>query len=435
MKRALLEYIPAWMLLIVLAMIVVHAPITVYVGSQFPEAATTVKAWKELLILVAAVLVLPQAIHHSQLWNRLKQDTLAWLMTAYLLLHAGALAWTHTAPQAIIAGLIIDGRFVLYALLIYIFVQLYPAYRTSFVRVSVLGAIIVVGFACLQLVLPRNILSVLGYNSETIAPYLTVDKNESLARVNSTLRGPNPLGAYAVIVIAGLAAASKRLFNRHIGTLWRYLGGILAITATIALWISYSRSALAAGVIAIIIVLAVRYSKKPIKSLFVSFMVAAIVGGGIMFGLRSNSFVSNVLWHDNPADSSSINSNEGHIESLADGLQRMVRQPLGAGIGSTGSASLLSETPVIIENQYLFIAHEVGWAGLTVFLTLFSVLLRRLWIARNDWLALGLFASGVGLAFIGLLLPVWVDDTVSLVWWGLAAVAVAYNTKYGQTTN
>jgi hypothetical protein len=32
-------------------------------------------------------------------------------------------------------------------------------------------------------------------------------------------------------------------------------------------------------------------------------------------------------------------------------------------------------------------------------------------------------ASGIGLALIGLLLPVWVDDTVSIVWWGLAAIA------------
>jgi hypothetical protein len=53
----------------------------------------------------------------------------------------------------------------------------------------------------------------------------------------------------------------------------------------------------------------------------------------------------------------------------------------------------------------------------------------RLWQRRTDWLALGLFSSGIGLALIGLLLPVWVDDTVSIVWWGLAAVAIAKKGK------
>ena len=111
----------------------------------------------------------------------------------------------------------------------------------------------------------------------------------------------------------------------------------------------------------------------------------------------------------------------------------MVRQPFGAGIGSTGSASLGTDQPLIIENQYLFIAHETGWIGLTVFIGLFGLILRRLWQRRRDWLALGVFASGIGLAVIGLLLPVWVDDTVSIVWWGLAAVALAGGV-YGKRT-
>ena len=101
-------------------------------------------------------------------------------------------------------------------------------------------------------------------------------------------------------------------------------------------------------------------------------------------------------------------------------------QPLGAGIGSTGSASLYDddEGGVIIENQYLYIAHETGWLGLALFVAIFGLIMVRLWRARDDWLALGAFASGVGMALIGLLLPVWADDTVAIVWWALAATAL-----------
>jgi hypothetical protein len=35
------------------------------------------------------------------------------------------------------------------------------------------------------------------------------------------------------------------------------------------------------------------------------------------------------------------------------------------------------------------------------------------------------FASGIGLAVIGVLLPVFVDETVAIIWWGLAAVGLA----------
>ena len=53
------------------------------------------------------------------------------------------------------------------------------------------------------------------------------------------------------------------------------------------------------------------------------------------------------------------------------------------------------------------------------------VVLKRLWQRRRDWLALSVLASGIGIAVASLFLPVWADDTVSIVWWGLAGVALA----------
>ena len=63
---------------------------------------------------------------------------------------------------------------------------------------------------------------------------------------------------------------------------------------------------------------------------------------------------------------------------------------------------------------------------------LFVEVMRRLWQRRVGALALGTFAAGCGLAVIGLLLPVWTDDTTSIVWWGLAAVAIATEVKGGR---
>jgi hypothetical protein len=57
------------------------------------------------------------------------------------------------------------------------------------------------------------------------------------------------------------------------------------------------------------------------------------------------------------------------------------------------------------------------------------MLVVKLMETANDWLALGVFASGIGLAIVGIFLPVWTDDTVSIIWWGLAALALFPNNK------
>jgi hypothetical protein len=164
-----------------------------------------------------------------------------------------------------------------------------------------------------------------------------------------------------------------------------------------------------------------------------TWVISLIILGGLIGGflaVRETSFVSHVLLHENPQGGSAISSNDGHIESLETGTSRLLTQPLGAGVGSTGSASLYGDSPLIIENQYLFIAHETGWIGLLLFIAISIMVLLRLWRFRSDWLALGVFTSGIGLMAIGLLLPVWVDDTVSIVWWGLAAIALGTKGSY-----
>jgi hypothetical protein len=204
---------------------------------------------------------------------------------------------------------------------------------------------------------------------------------------------------------------------------------ILTVCSVVALWISYSRSALVAGIVSVGVVCMVTIMRRLSRRswIIVSVIICAIIGG--LIAGQNSSFVSNVLLHENPEGGSSISSNDDHVSSLQTGTDRLLRQPFGAGVGSTGSASLHGDSPIIIENQYLFIAHETGWLGLALFLGLFGLVMVRLWQRRADWLALGLFASSVGLALIGLLLPVWVDDTVAIVWWGLAAIAIARKVK------
>jgi hypothetical protein len=166
-------------------------------------------------------------------------------------------------------------------------------------------------------------------------------------------------------------------------------------------------------------------TKANVKIWFISGAAVLVALGGYLALNQNSAFVSNVILHENPAGGSEYTSNDGHVDSLQDGVSRLVRQPVGAGIGSTGSASLFGDKPFIMENSYLFVAHEVGWLGLILFVAIFVTVMVRLWKGRTSYVALGVFASGAGIAAMVILLPIWADDTVSLIWWGLAAVALA----------
>ncbi len=413
------------LLLVVFGGIVLHAPLSVGYGTLFPEYSLLIKSWKEILLGLAGLLLILILIR-KKAWH-VFNSRLFLAIAAFAALTLLLIPLYFTGVEATLAGVLINLRYLFFFVLIYAAVFLYPHLYKTFIIVCIAGALVVMSFAFLQAtVLPHDILKYFGYGPETIVPYLTVDENMDYLRISSTLRGPNPLGAYAVIVLALLAAAwfrgPKQLKK------WQLWGIVLLSAASmVALWASYSRSAALGCVLAIGVIAMVVFGKRITRGMWLTLGMVGVVLIGSLFVLRDTQFVSQVILHEDPEEGSPVNSNDGHAESLVDGITRMAQQPLGGGIGSTGSASLLSDSPVIIENQYLFVAHEVGWVGLGLFICISVIVLMRLWRDRTNWVSLGVFASGAGLMLVGLVLPVWVDETVALVWWGLAGVALAHS--------
>ena len=425
MKLAWLTSVYAIILLIIFGGIVVHAPLTVWLGTVFPDYSPLIKSWKEILMIPAALLA-GVLVTRQGLWRELGRDWLFRLIVAYALLHIVLAIILPQDTLAQLAGFAIDLRYMLFFGLVYVLIRLAPQWRKQIVYVGAIGAVVVVGFATLQLFLPKDTLSYIGYSKQTIAPYLTVDENPDFIRYSSTLRGPNPLGAYAGIVLGMITAllVRRKLPLERKKVLWAT--GAITACSLVAVWINYSRSALVAAIVTVLIVLGVTMLRRMSRRAWLAVGVVFVILAGSLAVAWESNFVSNVILHENPTTGAEVSSNDGHVESLIFGVGRLVAQPLGAGIGSTGSASLYDddEGGVIIENQYLYIAHETGWLGLALFVAIFGLIMVRLWRARDDWLALGAFASGVGMALIGLLLPVWADDTVAIVWWALAATAL-----------
>lgn len=428
------KYLPAiitGLLSAILFGVLFQAPISVWADVNMPNIALLIKAWKELLMGVAGVLLIIFAWRSGNL-KTLLHDRMLWLIGAIALLHVVLLFAFDNHYVGELAALLIDLRIYLFFAEVYLLVTLWPPAKQKILIVAAAGFAVVMTFAVLQAsVLPRDFLAQFGYSKQTIQPYLTVDLNPDYVRISSTLRGPNPLGALAVVVLSLLIAAAPRyVLKKHVRRPV-YIAGFLfgGVSALVALWYSYSRSALGALLAAIIIVGSIWIVKK--ASLRVWFFVAAlcvVLAGFGVWVTRDHHIVQNVVFHSNPTGGSQHKSDDGHIESLLHGAEAAAGQPLGAGLGGAGSASLLTEKPLIIENQYLYFAHESGWLGLVLQVWLFAWVLLLLWRRRMSEVPLGVLASGVGLAVIGLVLPVWVDDTVGLVWWGLAGAAITgYN--------
>jgi predicted aspartyl protease len=423
MKFPTLRSTIATLLCVVFVGVALQGVVSVLAEVHAGEAALLVKSWKEVLLGVIGVL-LAIAVWRSGQWRKVARQKLLWLVAAIAFIHVVLFAVFDNDYVGEIAALLIDLRMYLLFVEVYVAVLLWPELRRTLTVAGIASMGIIASFALLQAtVLPRDVLAPLGYSKATIQPYLTVDLNDDFVRINSTLRGPNPLGAVAVMAISiGAAVILRRVPMRRWqkNALW---GGVAA--SVVALWSSYSRSAWL-GVFAAIVVLAVAVGVRRIpKHIALGVLAAAVLLLGVTLALKDTPLVQNVVFHTNPDSPTVHKSDDGHLDSLRHGTEAMLSQPLGAGLGSTGSASLLTEEPVIIENQYFYMAHESGWLGLGLQLWLFGWVLVLLWQERLRVLGLGLFAAGIGLGVIGLVLPVWADDTVALLWWGLAGVAVA----------
>lgn len=119
-------------------------------------------------------------------------------------------------------------------------------------------------------------------------------------------------------------------------------------------------------------------------------------------------------------------STESHLDSLEQGLETVVANPLGLGPGTGPSvADRRGGFGITTENSYLGLAAEFGVPTAVVFLALIVVLIRRLAAVRpRDDLTVGATAAGVGLALGAFFLHVWTMLAATWLFFLVAGVAL-----------
>ncbi len=354
-----------------------------------------------------------------------KRDWLIRLCFIYVVLFVGLGLWAlhHHAVNgpALIYGLLSDLRFLGFMLIIMPIAALDDFLKRNWLRLLVGPAVIVIIFGLLQrYVLSYDWLRHVGYGPKTIPAYQTVDQKIEYRRIQSTLRGANPLGAYLVLV---LAAVASRWRNQRV----RLLVTGLLLAGTIALFFTYSRSAWLAVLVSVGLVLWWQYPSAVTRRRLALMAAAVIVVvAGSLAITRRNSVLQNTFFHTD-STSAAQSSNASRLGALKIATIQYINEPLGRGPGTAGPASFRNQPhqPRIAENYFLQIGQEAGWLGLGLFLLINLVIVYRLWLQRQQLLPQVLLASWLGLSLVNLVSHAWADDTLGLLFFGLVGIALA----------
>jgi hypothetical protein len=402
-----------------------HAFLTVWLSSGLGHY-TLLRLWKEVLLLLLCLGALTLLLVQPKLRHAFIGDRLLGLMALYALLvmlvGAIALAVGGVSLKAYAYGVLLDTRYLLFFAVTWMVTQFDDLLVQAWKRLLLIPAGIVAAFAVLQyLVLPADYLKHFGYGQGTIPPSATIDQKASFPRVQSTLRGPNPLGAYLVVALSAIGTLTIKTRQRR---RW-YVAGFLI--SGLGLVFTFSRSAWIGALLSLVALIWISVRSADMrKYLLIAAGSFVVVFGIVAFSLRNNDGFQNIFFHTNEHSQSSESSNEGHVSALKNGLSDIVHTPWGSGTGTAGPASAYNKLPArIAENYYVQIGQETGVIGLVLFIAINVLVVQRLWQRRAEQLAFVLLVSFIGLAVVNLLLHAWADDTLAYIWWGLAGAAVS----------
>lgn len=406
-----------------------HAFLTVW-GASLVGNYTALRLWSAVLLALLAALGLYWLLRDPLLRREFTGNLIVRLALAFALINgvcaAAGLLVFDVSPLAVLTGLLLNLRYVAFFLFVWAVARYHPTLARNWQKIVLIPAFIVALFAVLQyVVLPDDFLRHFGYGPGTIDPFETINNNLAYQRFSSTLRGPNPLGAYMLVASTATVALWNNPRKRQ------FMLSATLVLSLCALLISFSRSAWLGTIASVLVVLIVRYHRLLTTTrLTLGGVLLVVVFAGVFIVAEQNRFIQNAVFHTDDSSTIATSSNDARSNALLDGFKDAATHPLGQGVGSAGPASFQNDgRSDISENYFLQIAQETGWLGLGIFIALLVAVGRALWGLRSNPLALTCFASLVGLTIVNMLSHAWADDTLAFVWWGMAGIALAPTAK------
>lgn len=405
-----------------------HIFLSTWLGSSF-HLLEVAKVAKDVVLVIGFAAALLVGIRQAWLKEVFK-DRLMWLIGAYGFLTLLMALIKPVDIDAEILGVVYNLRFFVFFIYGALLMRMYkPEWlRRTALKVVLLAALPVLVFGVVQYMwLPDNALTHIGYSRENgVLPAFHIDNKPDLERIMSTLRDPNSLGSYLIIILAIAAAYLLYSKNKDLKqTLW----GVTAL-GVMCMYFTFSRGAWIGAVVMVAALLAIYIKQKRRirigKWLVILGVSAVMLLAAGMFVARDTYFVKNVILH---ADESTVleDPNELRLRFWRESLEAAKDNPLGYGPGTAGLASVRNEKQgtILNENYYLQILHEVGITGLLLFLAIIGVVIKRLYEgSRNHPATLALLAALIGLCVTNFLVHIWSNEAVAYTCWGLAGLLV-----------
>ena len=367
---------------------------------------------------VAIVAIISALLWQRQLLATFMRDKITLLLLLFGLVMLLSVVFGEATWRAKLAGLAMDGRFLLAFLTARWLALVEPKLWRSFldfvpkflvvtgVSLSVLGLIQVT-------LLPKEFLTMFGYSLDSVAPYVSIDHGETL-RAFATMAGPNNYANYLMITLF----ATVFMMSRGKGKWLKF--SMIAVPIIVAgLVVSSSRAAWLATTFALAMYFFLNHkiSRKAMAGSVVGVIAVGLVGLALF---EVPAFRENILHIRDDRDSSVVTSNDAHVDALTDGIDQVIEEPLGCGVGCAGPASYYSIRGIISENYYLQIAQEYGFVGIVLFTWILTLILLRLRQSRKNHFAQVWLATGIGLMVAALFAHTFADESVALTWFMVA---------------
>jgi O-antigen ligase len=154
-------------------------------------------------------------------------------------------------------------------------------------------------------------------------------------------------------------------------------GWMVAIVTTFSLFFALSRSSLL-GYILLVYVYALMTNKREIIFIFYVAIGAALVY--LVYLLNDRNTYDYIISTFQLADSSSV----GHVLEWLEGIQSLLDNPLGRGLGESGRVSAALQENIGGENQFIIVGVQTGIISLSLYLLIYIISLRYFWMGIHS---------------------------------------------------
>ena len=425
----------------------IYMPLHVFLSTWLSTYTGGLDAWKaakDILIVVLVPLLLWAAYRYGLFKDRVFRNVII-LGALYTAIHMAYVLFdgSDDTESAIIAS-VYNTRLLGFFLLGYVVSYLTKTRNVLkwMITTGIIVSTIVATFGVLQYVLPPDLLESFGYSTDRgVKALFFIDDKPEFPRVMSTLKDPNSFGAFLILptLLTTLFLYKKNTMKAYVVRTFRREFLLYALVVhVLALWLTFSRGALLSLMLAGSVMVLYALPRVRTRQLMYKFVIPAIVvltvlGGAMGYALRDNDIFQNIVLH---ADESTIEAdpNEKRLQLYEEAIDGIVEEPIiGYGPGTAGLIAIRNpQASLLTENYYLQIAYEVGLVGLTMFISIITILSRRLHdLVKREPLAIVLIATLAAHLFYSLLIHLWSNEALAVQWWLLvgALLGVAGSVK------